>query len=121
MGTWNAGNFDNDSALDYVGDLIDQLTNTINSCFEDDNADLDEGGEGELMPSVFIIDLLSQHCGAAPPKPDVIESWCDRYVKIYDEQIDGLEPDPEFKVNRRKVVADTFSSLIATSNEFWNP
>ncbi len=119
MGTWNAGNFDNDAALDYVGDLIDQLTDAINSCFEEGNADLDEGGEGELMPSVFIIHLLSEHCGAAPPKPDVIASWRDRYVAIYDRQIDELDPDPDYKVDRRKTIADTFATLAAHAAEFW--
>jgi len=119
MGTWDAGNFDNDYALDYVGNLIDHLTNTINSCFDEDNADLDEGGEGELMPSVVIINLLSEHCGSAPPKPDVIESWRERYLTIYDDQIDDLVPDPDYKVKRRQVIADTYSDLLKWSNEFW--
>ena len=120
MGTWAAGNFANDAALDYVGVLMDQLTNTINSCFDDDNADLDEDGEGELMPSVSIIGFLSEHCGAAPPKPEVVESWRDRYLTIYDEQIDGLDPNADYKVDRRKVITDTFSNLLTRSNEFWS-
>ncbi len=119
MGTWDAGTFDSDAALDYVGDMIDQLTETVNSCFDNDNADLDEGGEGKLMPSVSIIGLLSQHCGAAPPKADVVESWRDRYLAIYDEQIDDLDPDPEYKINRRKIIADSFSDLLARSTSFW--
>lgn len=121
MGTWGPGNFEGDGPLDYVGGLVDQLTDTINSCFEDDNADLDEGGEDELMPSVFVLSLLAEHCGAAPPKPDVIESWRDRYVAIYDEQIDGLDPDAEYKVERRKVIAETFAALLHLSNAFWSP
>jgi hypothetical protein len=75
MGTWAAGNFSNDGSLDYVGQLLDQLTSTVVSCFEDGNAGLDEGGESELMPSVAIIKVLSEQCGAAPPKPDVVEEW----------------------------------------------
>jgi len=75
MGTWAEGNFSSDGSLDYVAELIDQLTNTVVGCFKDDNADLDEGGESELMPSVAIIGVLSERCGAAPPKPEVIEDW----------------------------------------------
>jgi hypothetical protein len=58
VGTWGTGNFDNDAALDYVHDLLDELIERINSCFEGDGADLDEGGESRLIPSVFMITLL---------------------------------------------------------------
>lgn len=119
MGTWAAGNFDSDGALDYVGEIIDQLTNTIASCLEEGNAGLDEGGESELMPSVAIIKVLSEHCGAAPPKPDVIQSWRNQYLAIYDEQIDGLDPDPAYKVERRATIDTTFRELVALSEEFW--
>ena len=119
MGTWAAGNFDLDGALDYVGGLIDQLTNTINACFEDDNADLDEGGESELMPSVAIIKLLSEHCGAAPPKPDVVTEWKSQYLEIFDEQIDDLDPAAGYKSERRKMIASTFADLLKVSKEFW--
>jgi hypothetical protein len=57
------GTFGNDGSLDYVGDLIDQLTSTVVGCFKNDNADLDEGGESELMPSVAIIKILSEDAG----------------------------------------------------------
>ncbi len=120
MGTWAAGNFDSDGALDYVGELMDQLTNTIRKCFDQGNADLDERGESELMPSVAIISLLAEHCGAAPPKPDVVESWRHRYLAIYDDQIEGLEPKPDYKTERRKVVDMTFSSLTELSKKFWS-
>lgn len=119
MGTWAAGNFDSDRALDYVGEIIDQLTSTVASCLEEGDADLDEGGESELMPSVAIIKVLSEHCGAAPPKSDVIESWRRQYLAIYDEQIDDLEPDPEYKVERRATIDTTFTQLVALAKEFW--
>jgi Domain of unknown function (DUF4259) len=119
MGTWAAGNFDSDGALDFVGDLMNQLTNTISSCFEENNADLDEGGESELMPSVAIIKILSEQCGAAPPDPSVIEAWRDQYLKIYDDQIDDLDPDAEYKSERRQNIATTFTGLIELSQQFW--
>jgi hypothetical protein len=119
MGTWAAGNFSNDGSLDYVGDLIDQLTNTIVGCFNNGNSALDEGGESELMPSVAIIKILSEQCGAAPPEPDVIEDWRSKYLAIYDDQIDGLDPKPDFKVERRKVIDETFAELIRLATKFW--
>lgn len=119
MGTWAEGNFDSDGALDFVGDLMDQLTNIVKTCFDEGNADLDEGGESELMPSVAIIKLLAEQCGAAPPKPDVIQSWHEQYLQIYDEQIDDLDPDAEYKIERRKVIDATFIGLIGLSQQFW--
>lgn len=118
MGTWAAGNFSNDGSLDYVGELIDQLTNAVAGCL-DDGADLDEGGESELMPSVAIIKILSEQCGAAPPKPDVIKDWRSRYLAIYDDQIDNLDPDSDYKIERRKVIDETFSNLLALAQKFW--
>ena len=119
MGTWAAGNFSNDGALDYVGDLIDQLTKNRCRLLQNDNADLDEGGESELMPSVAIIKILSEQCGAAPPKPEVIEKWRSQYLEIYDDQIDGLDPIPDFKAERRKVIDETFTGLIQLATKFW--
>jgi hypothetical protein len=119
MGTWGAGTFEGDGALDYVGQLLDQLTKTIVGCFNNGSADLDDCGESELMPSVAIIRILSAQCGAAPPKPDVIEGWRSKYLAIYDDQIDGLEPEPEYKVERRKVIDETFTELIHLATKFW--
>jgi hypothetical protein len=116
VGTWAEG-----GSLDYVGDLIDQLTNTVIGCFNDGNAALDEGGESELMPSVAIIGILSERCGAAPPKPKVIEEWRSKYLAIYDDQIDDLDPNPDYKVKRRKVIDDTFTELIERATKFWKP
>ena len=120
MGTWAAGNFDNDGAMDYVGELIEQLTKTITKCFdEDDEMLLDEGGEDYLMPSVAIIKMLSENCNAAPPKPQVIKKWQKRYLASYDKNIDGLDPNEEYKVTRRQVIDQTFNDLINLSQSFW--
>ena len=119
MGTWGTGNFENDGALDYVGRLVGDLTNTITRCFDTDNASLDEDGESELMPSVAIIAILSERCGAAPPKPEVVESWRSKYLAIYDEQIDELEPDPDYKVERRKTIDATFAELTQLAIQCW--
>ena len=119
MGTWGSGNFQSDGALDFVGDLIDQLANTAQTCFDEENAQLDEGGESELVPSVAIITFLSQNCGAAPPKPDVIANWRRKYLAIFDDQIDRLADDDNYKAERRAVIDKTFGDLIELSSQFW--
>jgi hypothetical protein len=120
MGTWGAGNFESDGALDYVGDLMDQLEKAVANCFAHEHgADLDGGGEDELVPSVAIMELLSAHCGAAPPKPAVVAAWRERYLAIYDKQIDGLDPDVQFKAERRETITRTFAALEQRAGDFW--
>ena len=119
MGTWAEGNFDNDGALDYVGDLTDELAQKIENCFENETASLDEDGESILMPSIEILAILHEQCHSAPPKPDQIQNWKARYLDIFEEEIDGLDPDGEFKIKRRKVIDDTFDRLLRASKTFW--
>jgi predicted DNA-binding WGR domain protein len=118
MGTWDTGIFDNDEALDYVGELIDSLASTINEFCGADEPDLSDG-EGRVVPSLAIIQLLSEHCGAAPPKAEQIEAWRKRYLKVYDEQIDDFEPAEGFKSARRETIARAFRNLESTANKFW--
>ncbi len=120
MGTWGAGNFDNDGALDYAGSVIDKFTARIEECFSgEDLADLDEDGETVLMPSVEMICVISERCGAAPPRADVVAGWRERYLRIYDEQIDSLEPADGYTDERRKVIEETFTRLERLALEFW--
>lgn len=119
MGTWGPGNFDNDYSLDYLGELMDQLVSTIEECFdEEDGADLDEGGEERLVPSVAVLHVLSREFGAAPPKASTVAKWKKRYLAIFDEQIDGLDPSPGFKEERRREIEKTFEGLENHAREF---
>ena len=120
MGTWSVGNFDNDGALDYLGDIINQITENIEDIFKSgDAADLEQCGESELMPGVEIISILSEKCNAVPPKEDTVNRWKRDYLKIYDSQIDSLGASKKFKINRRKVIEDTFNILLELSKDFW--
>lgn len=121
MGTWGAGNFSSDGALDYLGEMIDNLTNHVQSLLNKGTfADLDECGESELMPSVHIISLLCEHCNGAPPKQDMIASWRAQYLQRFDTQIDALGADLEFKNERRAVISNTFETLEQQSKRFWS-
>ena len=72
MGTRGSGNFESDGALDYVGELMNQLVEKIEAGFTDSRTNLDEEGEAVLMPSVQILSILHEHCNAAPPETQVI-------------------------------------------------
>src|SRR5262245_28397018 len=69
MGTWAEGNFDNDGAMDYVGELVNQFAETIDDILNDeDRSMLDEEGEAILMPSVELIALICERYNVAPPE-----------------------------------------------------
>jgi|SRR6185369_10317077 len=119
MGTWGAGNFDSDGALDYLGDHIDSLVEKINECFEA-GAGLDEEGESELMPTVELLVILAEQCPAAPPKPEEVKTWKKRYLKTYDSEIDDLDPQEGFKEERRAVIEQTFDRLINKAAAFYD-
>src|SRR5213078_2312225 len=114
MGTWGVGNFDNDGAGDHVDMIIGQLEATIRDCLADEfKVMLDEDGESVLMPSVEILAVLCEYCKATPPTVEVIQGWQQRYLQVYDQQIDELVLDPKsgFKEQRRRVIVDTFNRL----------
>jgi hypothetical protein len=115
MGTWGSGNFENDAALDFIDEELDRHVRAIEAIFADSQRfQLDEDAEGELMPRVAILALLLQHCGSVldPAHEPDIGAWKARYLEMYDDQIDGLEPGGDYKPQRRAVIADTFDTLI---------
>jgi hypothetical protein len=120
LGTWGHSNFENDAALDFVGGEIDRHVAAIEAIFADsDRFRLDEDAEGELMPRVTMLALLLEHCGGVfnpHHKPDV-SAWKARYLEMYDEQIDGMEPGGSYKQQRRAVIADTFDTLIGLQQQ----
>jgi hypothetical protein len=120
MGTWGTGNFQNDGALDHVGDLVDNLAGQIDEILAGDNdADADESGESVLMPNVAIIAVLCDACHAAPPKPAKIIEWRKRYLAAFDRSMPGLDSRGDFTKPRREVVEQTFDRLLAGAREFW--
>lgn len=119
MGTWDTGIFDNDDALDFVGEIVDDLQGRVASWFEQEEPDIVEG-EGLVPPIIYIMHLLSSNCGAAPPKSDLISKWKTRYLKVFDEQIEDLEAEEGFIGSRRETISRTFKQLETISKSFWD-
>lgn len=113
MGTWGSGNFENDAALDYINEQVDRYIHIIEEIFGDPvRFRLDEDAEGTLIPSVALLSLLCEHChGALPSRVDVA-AWKARYLEMYDAQIDGLEPAPDYERQRRAEIEATFDTLL---------
>ena len=118
MGTWGAGIFEKDAALDFINDEIDRHVRAIEEIFADDTRfQLDEDAEGELMLRIELLVLLCEHCsGVLPDKLD-FRAWKTRYLTMFDEQIDGLEPADGYKQQRRAVIADSFDRLVSQQRQ----
>jgi hypothetical protein len=100
MGIWGPGNFDSDDAVDYLSEVIRDFVDTVEQWFAQGRASLDDQGEGRLMPTVEMISVLCDWCRGgppairvvAPPRPGEVQRWKQRYLEIYDAQIDALLP-----------------------------
>ena len=113
MGTWGYGNFESDAALDFVDEQIDRFVAIITEIFADGQRFLlDEDGESQLMPSVEILILLCEHCGALLPQEIDVAAWKRRYLEMYDAQIDGVSAAPGYKEARRAVIESSFDRLL---------
>ena len=110
MGTWDSGNFENDTAVDLVAELSESVSQEIRppECVEDDEL---------IMAAVAVLKVLVQHCHAAPPERAKIESVRDAVLTVYDAEIDGLDPSPEYKAERRQVIEQTFAQFLALIDE----
>jgi hypothetical protein len=115
MTGWRPGNFEKDESLDFIQEEMDRHVAAIEAIFADcQRFQLDNTGdaEGELMPRVAILALLCEHCGGLLDSTVAVGAWKARYLEMYDDQIDGLEPGGDYKLQRRAVIADTFDTLI---------
>lgn len=121
MGVWGPGNFDNDTVADGFGDLTGRIVADIAEQYEGGSDDSllepDEWG-GEMVPAwlELLVEMVEPgRVGATFPVAAVLTDWRDRYLRVWDGYIDGLDPDPEHKVARRSVLVRTFDRAIAVA------
>jgi hypothetical protein len=115
MGSWGPGNFENDSALDMVGGVLDVATAEIEAFRASDRV-----GVEDLDPVVACVAIhvaLHARCGANRPDADVARAVRDKVLRIYDDKIDLLRPKPEYKAARRAVLVETLDAYVRASIE----
>jgi hypothetical protein len=106
MGTWGPGNFDNDNAGDLSCDVSKFVLKEL--------FDLVYVEDLDIVMGVLAIQLaLQKHCGAPAMEADRVGQIRDQVLKVYDDQIDGLKPKPEYKAARRKAIVETFAELVS--------
>ncbi len=105
MGTWDAGNFDNDAALGLVHNLTLNLQEQLTPPDEVEELSL-------IMGAVAVYKVLIERCYASPPERDQIAELRETVLSIYDAEIDELDPSPAFKTKRRSVIEQTFQEFL---------
>ncbi|CAM3202447.1 DUF4259 domain-containing protein [Prescottella defluvii] len=122
MGVWGPGNFESDTVADGLGELTDRIIADIAEQFDDptDTAlEPDEWG-GEMVPAwleILVQIVEGGRVGATFPSVTVLTGWRDRYLRVWDGYIDGLDPTAGHKIARRAVLADTFDRAVSLATE----
>jgi len=111
MGTWDAGPFENDAAADFAADVMDKLMEPVLRFVEEPM--IDEGFD-EAFAAIALANAFMKLSPARPWKDGKAldcKLIAKALLKCFDEQIDDMDPEPEFKSKHR-------TSLAATLNEF---
>jgi len=117
MGVWGPGNFDDDTAGEYVWGITERLIKETNDAMRNPRQLEPDEYWGVIVPcNVELLSLLaSKRWGASVPKPSVVEQWKETYMTVWEGYIDKLilPEHPEHKALRREVLLRTFDELLA--------
>ena len=118
MGVWAHGNFDNDTALDWLGDITGQLLDEIAEAI--DSPELLEADEldADLVPCRIELLCAMAEKGMPPQWPDVqlLAQWKQIFLQAWDTSIDELEPSEDYKRERRATLVATFDRMLALAH-----
>ncbi|WP_229403534.1 DUF4259 domain-containing protein [Micromonospora okii] len=115
MGTWGSGNFDDDTAADHLADLTGRLIEEIAEAMSGDPVGIEPDEYwGVAVPcNLELLHLVASrhYVGARLPDPETVAGWKEKFLGVWDGAIDGLEPSPEFRQQRREVLVRTFDQV----------
>jgi hypothetical protein len=118
MGVWGAGNFANDAALDYAHELVDGMVKQVEETIASEHGmEPDEWASARMIANVELMCVIGRHVGLSMMEAATVEWWKGEYLVVWDGYIDGLQPKPGFKEERRKVIVETFDRLIELRRE----
>jgi len=113
MGTWGSGNFEDDTAADfltiYTSDLIDEISKVI----DDKNKIEPDEYEGVSLPcKIEILTMITEKkwVSCVCPSIEEVESWKQKYLKVYDEYNCSDVEYMDFILERRKIIEKTFEN-----------
>jgi Domain of unknown function (DUF4259) len=111
-----SGPFGNDHALDFVGDIRDQLVEAVESFAR--APEIDHGFD-EAFAAIALLDLLASGTPAYRPKPDDDRRWRQAMLHCCDEEIQEMAPEgSEFVTEQRAMLVEQLDSLAAACAAF---
>ncbi|MFD9066210.1 DUF4259 domain-containing protein [Kitasatospora purpeofusca] len=121
MGTWGSGNFESDTALDHLSAVVGRLVEEVAEAMAGDPVGLEPDEYwGVAVPcQLELLHVLARsgHAGGELPAAEVVEGWKETFMAVWERSIDGLEPKPEYKKQRREVLIRTFDQLAADARQ----
>jgi hypothetical protein len=115
MGTWGAGNFDNDTSADHLSIIAAKIHGDLKTAMEGDPVELepDEYWGNAVPCNVEILALFAEQrwVGNVLPDSRTVAAWKKKYLAVWDKTIDTLGPDASWKKKRRAIIVKTFDRL----------
>ncbi len=121
MGTWDSGNFDNDTAADHLSAIIAELIDDIRKAIENPvELEADEYWGNAVPCNVELLALIGKqhYAGFHLPGSEEVIKWKEIFMDAWLSSIDDLEPEEGYKKERIKVLNETFDGLIALAKEY---
>ena len=124
MGTWDIGTFDDDTAADFLYDLLESFYQEIESVIDEPSViEPDEYDGIAIICRLELIVLIGKQKwgGTFFPDEDIIKNWKRKYLMVWDkymdkfESYDGEKINSSFSINRRAVIEKKFDELILLS------
>lgn len=121
MGTWGSGNFESDTARDYLSSFMDQLVAEVAEVMDGDPVAVEPDEYwGVAVPcqlELLHVLIRAGHTSDTPLRPELVEKWKTHFMAVWERTIDELEPSRGYKEERRAVLVRTFDQLAGAAAE----
>ena len=115
MGTWASNNLGNDGACDFRDGIVEHILKT--AVPPKDALEIDE-----IMAAIDILLAISHRCGASGRLSNFdTHGLQGKVLEVFDVDGPNYYPDPEYRKERRAVIARTFDELYFLQSEMQEP
>ena len=112
MGTWGSGNFEDDTAADFIHMFTSDIIDEISKIIDDKNAIEPDEYEGVALPcKIEILTMITEkEWGCYAPSIEEVEEWKKKYLKVYDEYNISNVEYMDFILKKRRIINNTFDN-----------
>lgn len=112
MGTWGPGAFENDAALDFVGEQTSRLVQVVTDYLDAARA---HEGLDEALAALEVLSVLVKYTPTAPPTPAELTRW---KPLLLSRVVTHGGADAAFVKVQRKAVEKTLDRLLGAAQSF---